>query len=315
MRFILKCLTLFSLLLFLSARLQAQTAIKIGKKIKRKTDMTVQDLSKINNMVKISNKLKGWKVDWKGNLLGSQATYSHWSSGGVNAINATASTYFTTKYRKNRFGYAVSTNLLYGRTYVKGEGTRKTNDRIAINSKITYLFADDEVSLFGDVNFNTQFDQGYNYNVPDSVGRVLISGFFSPAYLTEIIGIGYVPAKYFTAEAGLALKETFVKNDSLTTQFSLPPGDNFRIQPGFSIRLGLNKKLFKNIKLISAFQTFTNVNRAIRHTQFTFYNKFVGKVNDFLNMTLEFDMVYNDNFSKRLQIKENLAAGLSVKII
>jgi hypothetical protein len=143
----------------------------------------------------------------------------------------------------------------------------------------------------------------------------LISAFFSPAYLNEIAGLGFVPGKHFAAEAGLAVKQTFVKNDSLSQQYGLTPGVNFRFEPGYSIRLAFRNKILKNVHFKSSFETFTNINRTIRHTDFTFANTLVGKINKYLNLTFEFDTVYNDHFSKKLQVKEVLGAGLSFTIL
>src|SRR5699024_5318687 len=60
--------------------------------------------------------LKGWDVHWIGGLHGSQASYSNWSSGGVNAVSATASTLFDALYRKNKWGYHLQIDLKYGRS-------------------------------------------------------------------------------------------------------------------------------------------------------------------------------------------------------
>ncbi len=43
------------------------------------------------------------------------------------------------KYRKNKFAYALATNLKYGQARLEGEGMRKTDDKIAVNNKISYL--------------------------------------------------------------------------------------------------------------------------------------------------------------------------------
>ncbi len=298
-----------------SARLQAQEAIKVNKRIQKKNNLSAQDIANINNMVVVSNKQSGWKYKWRSSLNGAQSAFSNWSGGGVNTISATALTYFRASFRKKKFSYALGVNLKYGRAHIANEGTRKTNDRISVNNKISYLFSDNEWSIFANVNLTTQFDRGYNYDVPDSVGKKLISAFFSPAYFSQIIGIGFIPSDYFTAEAGMAVKETFVKNDILIPQYSLKPGQNVRIEPGFAIRLGVNKKIFKNVSLHSSLTTFSNVSQSLRGTDVVFGNKLVGKINDYLHMNLQFMSVYDRDFSTQLQIKQILAAGVSVDIL
>lgn len=259
--------------------------------------------------------LKGWELHWIGGLHGSQASYSNWSSGGVNAVSATASTLFDALYRKNKWGYHLRINLKYGRSHLADQGSRKTDDEIAILNKVTRDFNNENWHAFGLVNFESQFDQGFDYDVPANAQPKLISSFLAPAYLSEAVGIGYEPTDYFTAGAGWKLKETIIKDGSLSDQYGLATGDNFMFESGVTIRLGLEKQILENVKLASSFKTFTNVSRAIKHTDFTFSNMLIGKINDFLNVTFEFDLAYDDDFSSQLQIKEVLAAGLSFKIM
>src|SRR5699024_1819412 len=123
--------------------------------------------------------------------------------------------------RKNRFAYALNTSLKYGKAKIREEGTRKTDDRIAINNKFSYLFDNERWSAFANINFSTQFDQGFNYDVPDIEDPILISEIFSPAYFTPVVGIAYTPTGYFSAQTGIAMKETIVANDALAERYGL----------------------------------------------------------------------------------------------
>jgi len=219
-----------------------QEAIEISKLIEDESDISVRDMSRIKSKIVVADTLKGWDFGWVGGLNGTQASYDNWSQGGVNNISVTASTVFNAKYRKNRFAYALATNFKYGKAWLEGEGTRKTDDRIAINNKFSYLFEDDRWSAFANINFSTQFDRGFNYDVAEDEFPILISRFLSPAYLTQIAGIAYNPTDYFTAEAGLAMKETIVRDDRLLNRYGMG-GDNFRFEPGLSQKQYRNKKL------------------------------------------------------------------------
>lgn len=293
----------------------AQEAIAISNLVKNDEDITVRDISRINETVIISDTLVGWDHSWIGSLNGAQAAYNNWSQGGVNTVSVTASMVFNALYRKDQYGYAFSTNLKYGKARIADEGTRKTDDRIAINNKFSYRFADKRWNAFANINFSTQFDDGYDYNVPDEKGPVLISEFFAPAYFTQIAGIGYVPTNYFTAEAGLAMKQTIVLDDSLSRRYGLDVGDNFRFEPGYSVALGFENEIFKNLKLTSSIETFTNLRRHIERTDVTFANELVGTINNFLNMSFQFVMIYDDDFNRRVQVKQVLSAGVSVTLI
>lgn len=292
-----------------------QEAIEISELLEDERDISIRDMSRINRKVVVADSLEGWQLDWVGGLNGAQASYDNWSQGGVNTISVTASTVFNAKFRKNRFAYALATNLKYGKARLEGEGTRKTDDRIAINNKFSYLFNDDRWSAFGNINFSTQFDEGFDYKVPDGEAPILISKFFAPAYFTQIAGIAYNPVDYFTAEAGLALKETIVADTRLSERYGLDPGEKFRFEPGYSLAFNFEKNMFSNVRLISAVETFTNLQRHIDNTDINFSNELIGKINDFMNMSLQFVVIYDSDFSRKVQVKQVLSVGLSYSIL
>jgi hypothetical protein len=303
------------LLLIFSVQASAQEAIAISDLIKDEDELSARDISRINETIIISDTLVGWNSNWLGNINGGQAAYNNWSQGGVNTITLTASTVLDVYYRKDRFGYGFSTNLKYGKARIDEEGTRKTDDRIALNNKFSYQFTNTNWNAFANINFSTQFDQGIDYNVEDDEDPVLLSEFFSPAYFTQIAGIGFTPTSYFAVETGLAMKETFVMRSTLLERYGLPPGDNLRFEPGYSVAIGFEKDIFKNLRLTSSVETFTNMQRHVDRTDVAFTNELRGKINDFLNMSFQFVSVYDEDFSRKTQFKQVLSAGLSVSIL
>ena len=304
------------LLCFFSLNLAiAQEAIEISDLLSKDDDISASDISRVNSAIIVSDTLRGWDYNWVGGLNGSQAAYRNWSQGGVNTISVTASSVFNLRYRMNKFAYALTTNLKYGKARLEGEGTRKTDDRIAVNNKFSYLFEDERWSAFGNINFSTQFDEGFDYNVPEGDEPILISKFFAPAYFTQIAGIAFTPVEYFTAEAGLALKETIVSDVALSERYGLDPGEKFRFEPGYSTALNFEKTILSNVKLISVVETFTNLQRNVRSTDVVFSNEVIGKINNYLNMSFQFVMIYDDDFSTKAQIKQVLSVGLSYSIL
>jgi len=304
------------LLCFFSLNLAiAQEAIEISDLLSKDDDISASDISRVNSAIIVSDTLRGWDYNWVGGLNGSQAAYRNWSQGGVNTISVTASSVFNLRYRMNKFAYALTTNLKYGKARLEGEDTRKTDDRIAVNNKFSYLFEDERWSAFGNINFSTQFDEGFDYNVPEGDEPILISKFFAPAYFTQIAGIAFTPVEYFTAEAGLALKETIVSDVALSERYGLDPGEKFRFEPGYSTALNFEKTILSNVKLISVVETFTNLQRNVRSTDVVFSNEVIGKINNYLNMSFQFVMIYDDDFSTKAQIKQVLSVGLSYSIL
>ncbi|HAW78299.1 MAG TPA: hypothetical protein DCX27_00315, partial [Balneola sp.] len=77
---------------------------------------------------------------------------------------------------------------------------------------------------------------GYDYEAKmnPAGGDSLISGFFSPAYLTEGAGLEYNANPSLQIEAGLALKQTFISDGDLSPNYGLSQGDTFRSEGGLT---------------------------------------------------------------------------------
>lgn len=305
---------LFILFCF-SSPIFAQEAIQIGEILKNDEDISIRDMSRINNKVVIADTLDGWGLSWTGGFNGAQASYNNWSQGGVNTISVTGSTIFDARYRKDSFAYALGTNFKYGKAHIEERGARKTDDRLAVNNKFSYLFDNEHWSAFGNLNFSTQFDKGFNYNVSEDEEPILISKFFAPAYFIQIAGIAYTPADVFTAEAGMAMKETIVSDTTLSTRYGLEPGSKYRFEPGYAVALNFETPIVSNVRLRSNMETFTNLQNDVRSTDVFFSNELIGRINDFMNMSFQFVLIYDDDFSTEVQLKQVLSAGVSFSIL
>lgn len=265
--------------------------------------------------ISIPDTLRGWDYSWLANLNGSQASYSNWSQGGVSSISGTASTVFTALTRADKWAYGFRVNMKYGQSHVKGEGVRKTDDLFSVRNRLTYPLDKKGVFLaYASVWFRTQFDDGYDYGGAVAGGDSLISGFMAPAYVTEGVGVAYKPENYITFEAGLALKQTYVKNESLAPNYGLEEGETFRSEGGFTTGISFQNEVAKNIHFSSSLETFTNVNQSFSKTDVYWANELVGKINEIVNATFQFEIRYDDDFSSELQVKEVLSAGVSVNL-
>src|SRR5690625_5975562 len=60
--------------------------------------------------------------------------------------------------------------------------------------------------------------------------------------------------------------------------------------------------------------TFTNVGKALSSTDIHFNNKLVGRINSFMNATLNLDFVYDDDYSEDWQVAQVLSLGVSFNL-
>lgn len=276
-------------------------ALLIGSQVHAQETITVPD------------SLSGWSYSWVAGLNGSQASYSNWSQGGVNNIAIMGNSSFEAKHRKGRFSYGFMLVTRYGKSKIEDQGTRKTDDRLVIKNRFLYdlLETEGDYSVYGNINFRTQFDDGFEYEAGPNGGDVLISGFMSPAYFQQGAGIVYGPNDYFSAEAGLALKQTIVSDDNLVTDYGLSPGNNIKNEGGLTLGLAYEQSIAPNFLLSSSVNTFTNINKAVSSTDIYFTNELTGKVNDIISTSLRFDLAYDDDFSDEVQVMQTLSLGIS----
>lgn len=137
----------------------------------------------------------------------------------------------------------------------------------------------------------------------------------APGYFSQSLGILYTPSDVFSAQAGLGLKQTFVSDKDLSTVYGLSAGDTFRNEAGITLGASYEQEIFKNFILSSRLETFTNIQRPVSSTDILFSNQFTGKVNSFMNVSLQFDLVFNDDYSEEVQLMQALSLGVSFILI
>lgn len=257
-----------------------------------------------------STAVNPWSLGWIGTLNGSQATYRNWSQGGVNTVAVTGGTRFNAKYTLDRFVLDHSTSLKYGRARLNGNVGRKTDDEIRIRNQASRKFNNPHFSLIGQLNFDTQFYEGY-----DRAYANIISKFMAPAYITETVGLAYTPETNFQLNAGLSLKQTIVSDALLSPRYGLKDGSTFRNEGGISLGIRLSRQVMTNVSYSGSADTFTNLLRPVSSTVVKMNNDLVGKINNYLTTNIQFAVIFDDNVTKKLQVKQVLSVGFSYTIL
>lgn len=250
-----------------------------------------------------------WEHSLRASLTGTQASFRNWNQGGVDNIAVLGATTFNSLYSKDKFSYKLDVNLRYGQTRIGDGDFIKSDDRIRIRNQISRKFRDERLSAIFNLNFESQFDKGYDE--PESDQKQLVSKFFSPAYISQVLGVGFKPDDYFRLEAGLAMKQTIVNDRSLSGFYNLDPGDTFRNEAGFSFLAGYERQIMENIIYSGYVETFTNVNRSLSSTDVMFVNEISGQINRYISANVELVLAYDDDITEKLQVKQIISVGFS----
>jgi len=251
------------------------------------------------------------------NLNFSQAAFTNnWTGGGVSSVALNTNFDFKAEYNKSPLDYTTELNLLYGTAETKGQGTRKTNDRIFFDNKIATNISKKWL-FFGSLTFESQFANGYNY--PDSVAPQKISGFMAPGYLTESVGFEFKPSKFFDLRLGTGTaRQTFVLDTTIyhnqPDNYGVKPDHTFLNQLAFQVVATFDKDIMQNVHLNARYNLFipyygTATNYVTHRVDATL----TAKVNRLIAVTINGTFLYDKNTSPQAQGTEALGLGAIYK--
>ncbi|MCH4822649.1 DUF3078 domain-containing protein [Gramella lutea] len=266
----------------------------------------------------------GWRKEGNVQLLFNQSAFNkEWTGGGTSSIAGNLSVDYQFNYKMDDFTWDNRIFADYGLTKVKDdEFTRKTNDRLELNSIAGKQIRESNFYYSWFLNFRTQFDKGYEFNEDPDTGvttRTEISGFMSPAYLQTGPGIMWKKSDdLFVNLAPATARFIFVDKD-FTTRPGYVDGDYFGVDEGKSMRFELGASLSGYAK----YEIMENV--AMEHT-LSLYSNYLDKpgnididyllnlemgINDYLSANLVFQAIYDDNAVGAFQIREVFGLGIN----
>lgn len=268
--------------------------------------------------------VKTWKRGGLFNLNVNQGTLSNWAAGGDKAtFSVTSFLNLYAFYKKGKKSWDNNLDLAYGMINTTSLGQRKADDRIDLLSKYGYEIAP-KWYLSGLINLRTQFADGYAY--PSNDGKVKTSAFFAPAYLLTSLGLDLKPNDNFSLFISPITSRWVIVNDD-----SLSSAGAFGVTPGKKsvneIGAYLSANYFKNISANATYKTrldlFSNYKHEPQNIDVFWTNILAVKVTKFINMSLNVDMIYDNDVKTvskngtpggpKLQLKELMGIGLAYK--
>lgn len=303
----------------------------------------------------------GWKKGGVFTLNIGQGSSKNWAAGAEKFSFSTAAYLSVfANLKQGRFFWNNNLDLGYALVNTTSQGTRKTDDKIDLYSKAGYELTR-TLSLAGVVNFRSQFYDGFDYDYRGKGYRRRISGFMAPAYLVIAPGLDWHPVDYFSVFVSpISTRFVFVTNDPksyyypngdpgpdgggfeapLATFYGVDPARKVKCEAGAYVSVNFNKEILKNVTYKSRLDLYSNYLGSYRYTptgpdqlliekvsskpqnvDVFWTNAIVMKVNKFLNVTYNLDLIYDDDVrqfgpsenSAGLQLRSLLAVGFSAK--
>lgn len=259
-----------------------------------------------------------WKHTFKGSLNFNQAAFSqNWTAGGVNSVGMNILLNYKANYLKGKHSWDNEIDLLYGFMNNDGQGYRKNNDRIYIDTKYGYSLSP-KWNVYGSLNVLTQFAEGYRYD-KDSLDRdvaVKISNFMAPGYFTTSLGFEYVPKPYFKLRLSpFAPRLTIVNDDEVTqnvdSNYGVPLGENTRWEvAAMQILADFDKDLNENVNLKFRYVLYANYEnfngKEIDHRLDAILS---AKIAKYFDVKLSGMLVYDYDQDDEIQLSQALGIG------
>lgn len=150
-----------------------------------------------------------WKHTMIINANITQVSFTDWAQGGENALAYALFLEGKSIYAPGSIIWENDYKFGYGQARLGTQGIRKTDDKIDLQSVLTYKIGT-YINPYASATLKTQFTEGATY---DATGKATpVSNFFDPAYLTQAIGFGYQPISEVKTRLGAALREIVAKD-------------------------------------------------------------------------------------------------------
>lgn len=260
-----------------------------------------------------------WTSEFSAGLNFNQAAFSgNWKSGGINSIAFGSIIAGTANYEKDKITWDNELELLFGIVNNEGDGSRKSNDRIFLDSKVGYKLTDKWGAYFS-LNFLSQFAKGYHYN--EDRTKTLISDFMSPGFLTSSFGMEYKPNQDFALRLSpFSPRFTFVTDKSLylsvPENYGVPIGESVRTEwLAMQLFATYNKDITETINIKSRYQLFANYETlAWENIDHRLDVTLTAKITNLINVTLTSINLYDIDQDPGVQYSQALALGILYKV-
>ena len=255
-------------------------------------------------------------TSWKHTMILSanitQISFTNWSQGGENALAYALFLEGKSAYAKDAIEWVNEYKFGYGQAKLGTLGIRKTDDMIDLGSVIIYKIGT-IINPYASVSLKTQFTEGVIY---DAAGHAVpVSNFFDPAYIIQSAGVGYQPVPEVKTRLGAALREIVTKthtvysDDPTTTQV-----EKEKVEGGLESITEVVWTVMENVVLHAKFELFAPV-KHFSQTTIRSDNSLSAKINKFLSVNLNIQLINDPPVQARTQVKQALALGFNFTLM
>ena len=249
-----------------------------------------------------------WSVDSTGSLQFSQAAFDNWAGGGEDSVAWQGRFKLDALYSHEKNLWENRLHLGYGKSKIGAVESRKSLDELLAETRYSYK-AWEKVHPFASARFESQLDEGFDFSGPRPVRT---SKFLDPGYLTDSVGLAWVPCKEFKSYFGFSAKHTFT--DKHPAPYADDPDtlavETSKSEYGLSSVSELKWNITKTAQFSSTLDLFSNLEGG-EEIDAKWKNALAFKVSSYISTNVELDVFYDQDVSKKRQLRQALTLGLS----
>lgn len=269
----------------------------------------------------------GWKTSGKIQILFNQSAFNaEWTGGGTSNISGNFLLDYDFSYKKGPLTWDNKLIANYGLTRTNGDDfTKKTSDRLELNSIVGKEFAESNWSYTYFANFRTQFAPGYEYGTDPDTGeafRTEKTNFLSPAYLQTGPGLMWRKSENLFMNIAPATARFIFVDSFFTSGPEYNDGDYFGVDAGKSMRFELGASLnafakydiVENVTMEHNLSLYSNYLEDAQNVDIDYLLNVNMSINEYLSTNLIFQAIYDDNAVGAFQIREVFGVGFNFKL-
>ena len=251
--------------------------------------------------------IKRWKIAGSNSLTGSQTSFDKWQLGGTNNLTVNAKINYDFNYVKGDWAWDNKVLANYGFNRNKRNSVKKTDDRIELNSIVSKTVSK-EWSYSAYMNFQTQFDKGYD---PNDEFKTL-SRFASPIFLQLGPGVLWKKHDDFKVNISPASTKFIFVHEKFTKDgksFSVEQNETQRIEFGAAAYIYYRVKVLENITIENILGLYSNYIENTKNVDFDYQLNIDMKVTKFITANINYQAIYDNETFGALQQRQSIGVG------
>ncbi|MEG1948852.1 MAG: DUF3078 domain-containing protein [Odoribacter sp.] len=253
----------------------------------------------------------------------SQGKLANWASGGENSLSLLSNIRYFWNYNRNKTSWENWVHYRFGFMKNGSEDIRKNEDRFELNSKLGQKAFK---HWYYTAQFNTLTQLFSSYEYPKDKEKKLVANFMSPGYFTLSLGLDYKPNDHFSLFISpIAGKWNFVRDTTKisATRYGVEKGKRAKRDAG--ARIDMRSKITNLFDLmdvrneVTLFWSYDNNNKKKDDEEHTLpltanWKLTIDfKINYFMRASIYTETIYDENYSNKIQFKENLNLGVNFR--